>query len=380
MADTQGNELVIRPVSGRKQLREFISLPQKIYADDPNWVTPLWFEQLHRFTHKNPFFQHATWQPWIAWRRGRAVGRISAQIDDLYVKTHDDPTGFFGMLEADDDPEVFSALLVTAENWLREHGSRRIRGPFNLSLNEECGLLVDGFDTPPYAMMGHARPYYGGRTEEQGYGKSKDLFAYEMDPDFIVPPVMQRLLRRLGDEIVVRKFRRKQLHDELEILRDIFNDSWSNNWGFIPFTEAEFKDIGSLLTALIDDDFIQVAQIGGEPVAMIVAIPDINQAIKGLNGRLLPFGLFHLLWRLKVRFPDRARVMLMGVRKQYQQTRLGPALAFLVIDKAREALVRRKVKAVEMSWILEDNDGMRNIIESIGGVAYKRYRIYEKTL
>jgi hypothetical protein len=380
MSDSPDDELVIQLVSTRKQLKEFISLPQKIYSDDPNWVTPLWFEQLHRFTDKNPFFQHATWQAWIAYRGSRPVGRISAQIDDLYTKAHSDEAGFFGLIEADDDPELFALLLDTAEKWLQERGMKQIRGPFNLSINEECGLLVEGFEKPPFAMMGHARKYYGDRIEAQGYGKAKDLFAYEMDPDFKTPRVMQRLLDRLGDEVVVRGFQRKHLQDELETLRDIFNDSWSNNWGFTPFTEEEFADIGELLTLLIDDDFIQIAEIDGEPAAMVVAIPDINQATIGLRGRLLPLGWLKLLWRLKVRFPDRARVMLMGVRKQYQQSRQGSALAFLVIDKVRQALVRRKVTNIELSWILEDNDGMRAIARAIGGNPYKRYRIYEKLL
>jgi len=229
-------------------------------------------------------------------------------------------------------------------------------------------------------MMGHARDYYGKHIEAAGYAKSKDLLAYEMDPDFTTPRVMQRLLERVGERIRVRKVRRKEMKNELEILRDIFNDSWSNNWGFTPFTEAEFTDIGELLTMLVDDDFIQIAEIDEHPVAMIVAVPDINQAIKGLNGRLLPFGWLKLLWRLKVRFPDRARVMLMGVRQEYQNTRLGPALAFVVIDRVRKALVRRNVTNVEMSWILEDNEGMKGIIELIGGTPYKRYRIYEKSL
>jgi len=191
---------------------------------------------------------------------------------------------------------------------------------------------------------------------------------------------MQRLLRGAGQNIRVRKFDRKQLKKDLAILRDIFNDSWSNNWGFVPFTEAEFEDIGELLTALIDDDFIQIAEINGQAVAMIVALPDINQVIRDLNGRLLPFGWLKLLWRLKVRFPHRVRVMLMGVRKQYQHSRLGPGLAFLVIDTVRHALIRRGVDNVEMSWILEDNEGMKGIIEAIGGKPYKRYRVFEKSL
>jgi len=380
MAKQPVTGLVVQHVSERKFLKEFIALPQRIYASDPNWVTPLWFEQLHRLTDKNPFFRHAQWQAWLVRREGRVVGRISAQIDDLYRETHGDETGFFGSIEAEDDPEIFALLLRTAEDWLRERGMQRVRGPFNLSVNEECGLLIDGHGTPPFVMMGHARPYYAERIESAGYSKAKDLLAYHVCPDFEAPRVMQRLLRRVGDSINVRKLRRNQLKSELAILRDIFNDSWAGNWGFTPFTEAEFADIGDLLKVLIDDDFIQIAEIDGRPVAMIVALPDINQALKDLHGRLLPFGWLKLLWRLKVKYPDRARVMLMGVRQEYQQSRLGSALAFIIIDTVRQALIRRKIETVEMSWILEDNEGMKAIIEAIGGDPYKRYRIYEKPL
>ena len=371
--------MVVECVSGRKQLKEFISLPQKIYADDPNWIAPLWFEQLHRFTEKNPFFQHAEWQAWMVRRGSRVVGRISAQIDDLYKDTHGEETGFFGLIEAEDDPEIFALLLGTAESWLRERGMKQIRGPFNLSVNEECGLLIDGYETPPFVMMGHARKCYARRIEAAGYSKAKDLLAYEVRPDFEAPRVMRKLLKSIGEGISVRKLQRKRLKEELAVLRDIYNDAWSNNWGFTPFTEAEFAAIGELLTLLVDEDFVQIAEIDGRAIAMIVAIPDINQAVRDLNGRLLPFGWLKLLWRLKIKYPDRARVMLMGVRKQYQHS-LGPALAFLVIDTVRQALIRRKISNVEMSWILEDNKGMKGIIEAIGGNPYKRYRIYEKSL
>ncbi|MCZ6500115.1 MAG: N-acetyltransferase [Gammaproteobacteria bacterium] len=375
-----GSDLVVQRVSGRKQLKEFIAFPQRIYSDDPNWVAPLWFEQLHRFSEKNPFFQHARWQAWTVRRGSEIVGRISAQIDDLYRDTQGEDVGFFGLIEAEDDPLIFELLFDTAENWLREQGIKQIRGPFNLSINEECGLLIDGYERPPFIMMGHARKYYADRIEAAGYTKAKDLLAYELDPDFDAPPVMRRLLQRFGKDISIRPLRRKQLKADLAILRDIFNDSWSRNWGFTPFTEAEFSDLGELLTMLVDDDFIQIAEIDGSPAAMIVVFPDINQAIKDMNGRLLPFGWLKLLWRLKIKYPDTARCMLMGVKKQYQQSRLGTTLAFLVIDTARRALVRRNINNVEMSWILEDNEGMKGILEVMGGDLYKRYRIYQKSL
>jgi hypothetical protein len=370
----------LETVSGRRQLDEFIRLPWAIYRSDPNWVPPLLFEQKQRLTAKNPFFAHARWQAWTARYNGRLVGRISAQIDRLYQDRHGQKVGYFGMLEAEDNTELFTTLLRTAENWLRDQGMQRVRGPFNLSINEECGLLTDGFDTPPYIMMGHARPYYARHIEASGYAKAKDLLAYRIASDIEVPAVMTRLAEKAAPRVRVRGLRRKQLGQELEILRDIFNDAWFNNWGFVPFTEAEFAEIGKMLALLVDDDFVQIAEINDRPVAMIVALPNINEIIRDLNGRLLPFGWLKLLWRLKVRYPTTARIPLMGVRREYQRTRLGPALAFMVINAVRPGGIRRGIRAVEMSWILEDNDGMRNIIETLGGSAYKRYRIYEKDL
>jgi hypothetical protein len=369
------------PVVTRRQLDRFIRLPWSLYGSDPQWVPPLIFELKQRLSKHNPFFRHARWQAFTAWQGNNMVGRISAQIDDLYLQHHPEPAGYFGMLEAIDDPGVFTALFDAAETWLRDNGMREARGPFNLSINEECGLLVDGFDTPPCIMMGHARPYYGQQVETCGYNKARDLLAYTIPPDFDAPRVMLKLAERaVRTNVRVRPLERKQLKQELEVLRDIFNDAWSNNWGFVPFTAAEFSDIGKMLTLLVDDDFVQIAELDGEPVAFIVALPNVNAVIHDLNGRLLPLGWLKLLWRLKAKFPTSARVPLMGVRRSHQQTRLGPTLAFLVIDAVRQALIRRGVTEVELSWILEDNDGMRNIIETIGGVAYKRYRVYQKSL
>lgn len=370
----------IRPVTNRKQLDEFIAVSWSVYLNDPHWVPPLLFEQRQRLTPKNPFFQHAHWQAWTAWSGDRPVGRVSAQVDRLYLEQHTDKTGYFGMLEAEDSPELVAALLATAENWLREQGMQQVRGPFNLSINEECGVLVEGFDTPPYIMMGHARPYYRHHIETAGYRPARDLLAYQIATDFDAPTVMTRLAEKAGRDVSIRPLRRKQLKQELEILRDIFNDAWVDNWGFTPFTAAEFADIGELLTLLVDDDFVQIAEIGNRPVAMVVALPNINEVIRDLNGRLLPTGWLKLLWRLKIGYPETARVPLLGVRKEYQHTRLGPALAFMVTDAVRRGLLRRKIRNVELSWILEDNSGMRNIIEAIGGVAYKRYRVFEKPL
>lgn len=257
---------------------------------------------------------------------------------------------------------------------------RRVRGPFNLNINEECGLLVDGFDTPPSLMMGHARPDYRHRLAECGFVGVQDTLAYQLAPDFEAPKVMQRLLSDVTRRATIRPLRRDRLDQELATLRDIFNDAWSANWGFVPFTEAEFAEIGRTMLLLACPEMVQIAEVDGRPAAMIVALPNLNEVIADMGGRLLPTNWAKLLWRLKVRYPRSARVPLMGVRREFQNTRLGPGLAFAVIDSVRKILIRRGIREVELSWILEDNMGMRNIIEALGGVAYKRYRIFEKSL
>jgi hypothetical protein len=371
----------ITAVDSDAALDRFLSVPAGVFAEDAAWIAPLFLERrMHVSPRHNPYFQHARWQAWIAWRGGNPVGRISAQIDALHLERYADATGFFGMLDAEDRQDTFAALLVTAEQWLRERGIRRVRGPFSLSINEETGLLVDGFDTPPVFMMGHARPHYAPRVEGQGYRKAVDTLAYWIRSDFKPSPVMAKLVAAAEKRVRVRTLDRKRFDAEIELLRDIFNDAWEQNWGFLPFTAAEFRELGRNLRFLVDPGLIRIAEVDGEAAAFMVVIPNVNEAIRGLNGRLLPFGWAKLLWRLKVRHPATARVPLMGVRRKFQRTRLGPALAFLVIAGAQPRTRELGVKDVELSWILESNEGMRSIIESIGGHAYKRYRIYEREL
>jgi GNAT superfamily N-acetyltransferase len=373
--------LRITAVTGKTDLNQFIDVAKFVFRDDPVWVTPLTLERrMHLSAKDNPYFQHAKWQAWIAWRGDQAVGRISAQIDSLHLQRYNDATGFFGMLDAEDNEETFTALIKTAEQWLHEQGIKRVRGPFNLSINEEMGLLVEGFDTPPVFMMSHALPYYSQHIERCGYEKAVDTFAYMIAPDFEAPPIMQRLLAKSARRVHVRPINKKHFAEEIAMMRDIFNEAWEENWGFIPFTEEEFEELGKNLRFLVDADLIQVAEVDGEPAAFIVALPNLNEAIRDLDGKLFPTGLLKLLWRLKVRFPSSARVPLMGVRRKFQHTRLGPGLAFLVIDAVRAELHKRGAKHIELSWILEDNSGMRNIIESINGQAYKRYRVYQRQL
>jgi hypothetical protein len=366
------------PVTESHMMKSFIKLPWSLYADDPCWVPPLIFERKWHLSPKNPYFEHAEFQAWLALHGERIVGRITAQIDQLHLQQYQDATGFFGMIEAEDNAETFHALFDTAESWLRQKGMRRIRGPFNLSINDECGLLVEGFDSPPPIMLGHALPYYYARIEEQGYHKEQDLLAYRVHPDVAPPQHLEALSRRAAGRINVRAMRRDRFAEDLDIIRDIFEDAWAENWGFIPFTTKEFNELGKNLKFLVDSESVRIAELDGEPAAMMVMFPNVNEVIKDLGGRLLPFGWLKILWRLKIAGVKSARVPLMGVRRRYHGSRLGATLALMVIAPLHERSRKLGIEEVDMSWILEQNQGMRKIIETAGCSLYKRYRIYQK--
>jgi hypothetical protein len=379
-SDQAEEKAEIVEVRGRSALNDFIRLPWSLYREDPMWVPPLLLERRMHLSPKNPYFEHAEFCSWLAYRSGKPVGRISAQIDRLHIDRHQDDTGFFGMLEAEDNSLTFRSLLDTAESWLRDKGMRRIGGPYNLSINQELGLLVDGFDSPPSLMMGHARPYYALRIEENGFQKEKDLLAYIINSDFKMSAAAKRITATNKGRVHIRKLQKSNFEDELNILREIFNDAWSQNWNFVPFTNAEFEHLGKDLKMLADEELVKIAEVDGEPAAFIVVLPNINEVIRDLNGRLLPIGWLKMLWRLKVKYPQSGRIPLMGVRRRYHDSLMGAALAFGVIANVQQPSIKRGLKEVELSWILEDNMGMRNIIESIGGRVYKTYRIYGKEI
>ncbi|MEJ2230026.1 MAG: hypothetical protein P8X46_02440 [Nitrospirales bacterium] len=370
----------VEPVNDRATLKEFIRLPWKLYRSDPHWIPPLLVERLHTFSPKNPYFQHARWQCWIAYQGHEPVGRISAQIDELHLSRYKDQTGFFGLLEAEDEGSVFQSLFQTAEKWLQAQGMTNVRGPFNLSINQECGLLVDGFDSPPMIMMGHARPYYPQWVERNAYEKAQDLLAYRIGIHFTFPPGVCQFLKKAKTSMRSRPLRRKHLKEDLAIIKDIYEEAWSENWGFLPFSTAEFSEIGQQLKLLVEDDFVQIAEIDGEPTAMLVAFPNLHEVIQDLNGRLFPWGWLKILWRLKASYPRSGRVALMGVRKRFQSSPMGAAMAYGLIEAVREAGLRKNIQHIETSWILEDNQRMRHILESLGAEPYKTYRIYQKSL
>ncbi len=375
-----GSKIAVRPVMTYRDMSKFIEIPWHVYANDPLWVPPLRLERRFHFSRFNPFFKHGEWQAWIAFQNGQPVGRISAQIDSLHQERYGADSGHFGLLECIDDSEVFAALILNAEAWLASRQVRHVSGPFNLSINQECGILVDGFDTPPVIMMPHSPRWYGRLLEEQGYLPAKDLLAYKVRVDFEIPRVMQVLINRFSSKVTLRTLQRNNFDEEMETLRDIFNDAWSENWGFIPFTREEFAELGTSLRLLLPDEFIQIAEVDGKAAAFMVGLPNLNEVLIELNGSLFPFGWLKMIQKIRNQEIRTGRIPLMGVRKQFHNTPLGLALACLVIDAPRQAGIARGIEEVEMSWILEDNVAMRSILDSIGSEQYKRYRIYGKTL
>jgi len=375
--------LEIVPVQTKQQWRDFHHLPFKIYEGDPQWVAPLLLERKFHFQPKhNPYFQHARAAFFLAYRGAAPVGRITAQIDQLHLERYNDATGHFGFIEAVDEAEVFSALLSAAENWLRQNGMKRAIGPVSFSLWDQPGLLVDGFDTPPYVMMNHHRPYYAGHIAANGYQKAEDLIAYRYGPQASLKSwdrLMARAMR--GGEITLRNIHMdKRFKDEVAMLLDIINDAWSDNWGYVRMTQAEIDELAGVLKLLLRPGDVAIAEYQGKPAAFTAIFPNLNEAIRDMNGRLFPFNWIKLLWRMKVKRPKTARMPMMGVRKSLQATPVGAALALSVIRSVREFNFSNGVEDSELSWILERNDRVRHVIEMVGGVPYKTYRVYEKPL
>ena len=331
---------------------------------------------------KNPWFGHARAQLWLAERGGRTVGRISAQVDELVLEHLGAGTGQWGMFEAADE-ETARALIATAEQWLREQGMTRALGPISLSIWDEPGLLVEGFDQPPTVMMGYHRPDYRGWIEAMGHAKAKDLLTYEVDITNWSDPLSERLVAAglKNPRIRVRTVDKSRFDAEARIILDLLNDAWSANWGFVPLTDAEVAYAGKKLKPIVYEDLVRIAEVDGEPAGFMITLPDINELIRDLDGRLFPFGWAKLLWRLRKPRTRRARVPLMGVASRLHGTRVATQLALMLIELTRRDLVEKYGTCVgEFGWILEDNKGMVSIAELPAARVNHVYRIYEKPL
>ena len=367
----------IVPVTRPSQRSRFIRIADLLSRGDPAYVAPLHDEQRKIMSPRhNTYFRDAEAKYWLATRDGRDVGRISAQWDRRLGQE-----GHFGMLAAEDDPAVFAALFDVAETWHRSHGRHRVVGPYNLSANEALGVLVDGHETPPMLLMGHDQPHVGGHVEAMGYRREKDLIAYLYATETELPPGPRRLIDRpLPAGLVIRPLDMSRYASEVRTVSALFNDAWAENWGFVPLSEAETDQMAKQMRMLLNEKLVWFAELDGTPIGFIVALPNLNEAIRDLGGRLLPFGWAKLLWRLKVAPMTTARVPLMGIRRSFSRGLLGSVVPFLLIDAVRREGRKLGLRSIELSWILEDNEPMRRIIEAIGGSAYKTYRIYAKDL
>lgn len=377
-------EIDVRAIERPKDRKVFIRAGSIPYQDDPAYVTPLEFEMSQRLDPKsNPALKDAPHQLWVAYRDGRPVGRISAIINPLHLAQHKDDAAHFGFLESIDDPEVFAALFAAAEGWARERGMKKLAGPFSFSVNEETGLLIDGFDTPPFVMMPHGRPYYKARVEELGYEKAHDMHALEWENRLeFIPERRRKFVEKTLDspKVMIRNLNMKDFVGDIRRLVDIFNDAWSENWGFIPFTEEQVKHMASELRPIIEKHNVVFCYYDGEPAAFALALPNINEAIRDMNGKLLPFNWAKLLWRLKVKGLSTARMPLMGIRRKLQRRPIGAAFAYKMIEMTNTENMRRGLVHSETSWILESNGGMLSMLVDMGCRIYKTYRVYEKAL
>ncbi len=380
----RGN-IAIRSVKTSADRKRFIELPFRLYESDPNWRAPLKSEvrELIAGPKTNPWFEHARARFWLAERGGEIVGRISAQIDDLVLQQMGAGTGQWGMFECIDDQTVADSLLSTAEDWLREQGMTRALGPFSLSIWDEPGLLVGGFELPPTVMMGHHSPYYQRLVEARSYVGVKDLYTYELDIAGGFPEKVNRIVAAAegSSRIRMRQVDKSKFDQEAALILDILNDAWSDNWGFIPLTPHEVEHVGKKLKPIVYEDLIRICELDGEPVAFMITLPDLNELTADLNGELLPFGWAKLLWRLRRPQVSRMRVPLMGVRKKVQGSRFASFMAFLMIEHIRRAAVTNYgATRGEIGWILDDNGPMTSIAEAIESDITKTYRIYEKAL
>lgn len=380
------SSLKIEIVSNKDQIIRFLALPDKIYKDDSSWRPPLKFErkaQINPISNPSaPSFDNRVL--FIATKNGEDVGRIAAFINEDHNKHSKKNDGFFGFFDFFADNLLGQLLLESAENWLKVRGVERIIGPANWSVNEECGLLISGFDTPPVVMMLHGKEEYKGIVEDFGYTKAIDMFAYqaELSAGYPRPKITQMMVKSAdrNNDIKVRSMRSGKFRDELNIVMDIFNDAWSENWGFVPFDEAKIEHMANEIRPIMFREGLWIGEYQGKPIAYIWMIPDVNEAIEGLNGSILPFGWLKLFWRLKIRGVKQARIPLMGLRKEFHNTRIGLSLVAKLCETVFEAGRKKGFSHCELSWILENNSGMISICEQASAVPYKKYRMYQKKI
>jgi hypothetical protein len=374
--------VAIVAVEDRKTVGDWLAVPYAVFADDPAWVAPLNFLERRRISRKHaPFFTFGEARFFLAYRGGRPVGRISAQINRRHLERYRDDCGHFGFFDCQNDPDAAQALVGAAADWLRGRGMSRMVGPMNLSVNEECGCLVSGFDTAPAVLMTHARKWTGSLLEAAGLTKKIDLYAYRLTPGTLPRRVLEiaETARRTAG-VSIRHFNVDRYADEVRTLIDIFNDAWSENWGFVPFSAAEIDALLAELRPLFRDHYGRFVLFNDVPVGFMLGMPNVNQAIAPFAGRLLPFNWLKLWWTLKREGIPTARVPLLGIAKAYQSTPMGGMLLALIISEFIAQMRSHNLEWVEFSWILETNKRMNNLARFAAGPPVKTYRIYGKSL
>jgi hypothetical protein len=368
----------IFPVLSKRELKKFIMMPWIIYRNDPNWVPPLISEQ-KKILNKGrfAFFEHSEADFFLAEKDGQIVGRIAAINNRNHLKVYSDDTGFFGFFECINNQAVADALFEQAASWVKARGLKYLRGPESYSQNEEAGLLVDGFESPPVIMMTYNPRWYVNLIETYGFQKKMDLYAYRIHQVTQIPGMLKDAVAQLQQtaDFTVRKINMCKLDQEVEGIKEIYNAAWSENWGAVPLTEREMEALKHQLKQIVIDDLILIAEINGEPVGISITIPDVNEALIHVDGRLFPFGLFRLLWyNRKIKG---LRTLIMGVKKEHRHKGIDKVFYYETFKNG----LSRGFEKCEMSWILENNVPMRTVLEKIyGSHIYKTYRLYEKPI
>ena len=374
-------DLTITPVSGRRDRNRFIEVPYRLRRDDPQWVPPLRFERRQFLDPaKNPWFEHAEAQLFICERDGEDVGRISAHIDHRWDEYQGGRDGMFGFFDCKDDPDVARALIAAATGWLRERGRERMLGPMDFTTNDEVGILIEGFDQPSMILEPWHPPYYRRLLEDLGLTKQIDLLMWELwfgrlkEGTELHPLIHAAAAKSREEGVVLRNMRRRDLEAEVTRFMEVYNEAWGDNWGFVPITEAEVRFQAKNLKPVLDENWAMMAEKDGEVVGAALTLPDVEQALAKMNGRLLPFGWWHFLRRR--RYIDRLRVFALGVKHDYQHLGVAAALYERHVQMAAEVGPR----GGHMGWILETNDAMNRAMEGMGGNIVQRYRLYSMPL
>ena len=364
----------VAPVCDRRDHREFLAFPYRLYREDPHWVAPLRIAQKELLdTAKHPFWAHAERECFLARNATGTLGRIAAIVDRNYNQFHNEAAGFFGFLETVNDAEVAQALLEAAAGWLRQRGAQVIRGPVNPSTNYECGLLVEGFDSSPWVMMPYNPPYYAGLIEQAGWRPAKDLYAYYLNTEIVTLAKVERVAERAmkAGELRVRPMRMSDFQEEAALTWQIYNSAWSRNWGFTPMSREEFLHLARDMKPILNPELVLFAEVSGKPAGFVLALPDINRALKPARGRLFPLGLLKIMYHKRT--IRGMRVITLGVLEQHRTAGVAAALLAEIIRSG----IRQGFREAETSWVLEDNVLMNRSLEALSARRYKTYRIYE---